>query len=996
MRRFLTPSVRLTFGLVFLTSTLVVIADLLGLTPDPKNAQLEARMKLVETITIQVAEYVGKSDFDTANRVLATALERNTDALSAGLRKSDGTLLLQIKDHASHWTLKSTDHSTSDQIQVPIFKGNVEWGNVELRFETLHIKGPFGIPINLLLVRMVFFGILGYLVYFVFLRRALKYLDPSSVVPERVKAAMNALSEGVLILDEKARIVLANESFIEKTKFDEAKLLGKTPSELPWTINEHQDKATYPWAVALSQSINVAGESLSISYEPIGTKTFVVNVTPILSDKGKSRGALATFDDVTQIEHKNTQLKKMLSALKKTQLEINLQNQKLSVLASTDPLTGCLNRRAFFSIVKNSFDEAKNTQGAIACIMLDIDFFKKINDNYGHSIGDLVLSTVADCLKNALRNTDLLCRYGGEEFCIILRKSDIGSAQGLAERIRESIESLSFAHNPAAKDLTVTCSFGVSDITFEAADVEQLIDQADQSLYVSKDSGRNRVTRFDQVKNSSPEAPATPASPEEIHNEESIPQTDKVLATTENLIASLADRHGFIDNVGSALEEAKANGESFAVLFIDIDHLRRINTTLGYAAGDSLIREVAKRLSRLLRDSDRLVRVDLDEDANSSAVSHLGSDEFGLLVRNFGEASNVYNVAKRITQSLGNPLTINDQEIRVSASIGISVYPDDGETCEELVNSAERALGQAKQEGGNVFRRSATRSDPEAEQLIQIETALHGALERGEFRLFYQPKFDLHSHRIVGMEALLRWKNPSLGDIPPTTFIPLAENSGLINDIGRWVLRTACVQTKKWQSLGFDVTTAVNISTLQLKRTDFFSQFTKCCIEAGLKPEFIEIEITESMLMESFENVVAMLLRFHDIGVKIAVDDFGVGYSSLNYIKRLPIHTLKIDRSFVKDIPVDKDDAIIVSAIIAMARAMNLKTVAEGVEDAKQLAILRRLKCDEIQGFLFSKPVNALKATVLLHKNRERSKVGKTEASDEHISSVDEKESLET
>jgi len=966
--RLTSPSIRLTFGLVFLTSTIVVLADFLGLTPDPKRAELDARMKLVETITVQAAEEMEQGNVDHVRRILAGAAARNAEILSVGLRSAEGALLIELNNHGQHWTLTPKEHSTAEQIQVPIFKGNDEWGHVEFHFKPFASHVPFGIPVNLLMTRMLFFALTGYILYFLFLKHALKYLDPSSAVPEHVKAAMNTLSEGVLILDEDERIVLANDSFINKTQFESKQLLGKKPSEIGWTIdNKTNPDSAAPWRIALTQGHNVSGETLSVFNEKLGNKMFVVNATPIISGKGKPRGALATFDDVTLIERKNAQLKQMLTTLKKTQREINLQNQKLSVLASTDPLTGCLNRRAFFSIVKNSFEEAKNSKGTIASIMLDIDFFKKINDNYGHSVGDLVLSTVADCLKNALRKTDLLCRYGGEEFCIILRNSTISNAQGLAERIRESVEKLSFGHNPAARDLRVSCSFGVSDSSFGANDVEQLIDQADQSLYVSKETGRNRVTRFDRIKET-----VTITEPNGAQSAAFAgpPQTaaDQSHQIGDDL-TGFSGRHAFLDSVNKALEENKTSNDAFAVLIIDIDHLRRINTSLGYAAGDRLIREVGDRLSRLRRGSDLLVRLNEDTAGmgDSGTVSRLGSDEFGLLVRNFGESNNVYAVAKRITQSLAEPLKIDDQEMRVSVSIGISVYPDDGETCEQLVNSAERALVKAKHEGGNIFLRSALKTDPQAERLIHIEMALQNALEKNEFRLFFQPKVDLKSLQIVGMEALIRWQHDTLGDIPPSTFIPIAENTGLIKDIGNWVLRTACAQTKLWHSAGFPITTAVNVSTLQLTRMDFFAQFSALCSETGLDPQFIEIEITESILMENFENVVDMLLRFHSAGVKIAVDDFGVGYSSLSYIKRLPIHMLKIDRSFVKDIASNKDDAVIVSAIIAMARAMNLKTVAEGVEDDKQLRILRRLKCDEVQGYLLSKPVDAEHATALLH-----------------------------
>ncbi len=490
----ISPVVRISLGLVLLTVCILLTGDLLGLTPGREQAVLESRKKFCETLAVQFALAAQKNDLKTIRTALDVIVERNDDVLSAGLRSGDGRLLAESGEHSGQWELEAQEKSTPTHAQVPIFRGDDRWGTVEVRFTPVSPGGLTGLWQSPL-VRLLGFTVLaGFVSFLLFMRRTLRHLDPSAVVPARVKAALDVLAEGVVLLDEKERIVLANAAFCEKLGQQPEALLGRTLSTLGWEEPHYGgEPRVMPWLRAMSHGETQTGTSIGYHSPKDGKLTFMVSGSPILDGHGELRGALATFDDVTELEVTNRQLRDTVSNLKESRDQVARQADELQFLASRDPLTGLLNRRSFFDRAVGAFETALQDGKAISCIMADIDFFKKINDNFGHAVGDQTIQMFARVLQSTLRGSDLICRYGGEEFVVLLQGNDIDQAAEAAERVRHAVEHCD------GVTASMTGSFGVSAISLEPSDLADLIEQADRALYRSKENGRNRVTRFDET-----------------------------------------------------------------------------------------------------------------------------------------------------------------------------------------------------------------------------------------------------------------------------------------------------------------------------------------------------------------------------------------------------------------------------------------------------------------------------------------------------------------
>lgn len=409
-------------------------------------------------------------------------------------------------------------------------------------------------------------------------------------------------------------------------------------------------------------------------------------------------------------------------------------------------------------------------------------------------------------------------------------------------------------------------------------------------------------------------------------------------------LTGLPNRLLFLDRLHQAKALASRYRHLVALLFLDLDRFKIINDTLGHPVGDKLLQEVTIRIAGCVREVDTVARI--------------GGDEFTVVLVNVDNADDAKKVAQKILKSLSVPFLIENYELFITASIGIAMYPADSENLDTLVKKADIAMYHAKGEGRNNFQFYAPQMDENADKRLLLETSLRKALDRDEFRIYYQPKVDVVSGRITAMEALLRWKHPSLGLVSPAEFIPIAEETGLIIPIGNWVLHTACSQNKAWQEQGLpSMRVAVNLSGFQFQQKNLFATITEALEATGLSAEFLELEITESVIMQHPDSAVQILNELKDIGVHISIDDFGTGYSSLAHLKRFSVNTLKIDKSFVRDVEVDSADAAITTAIITMGNSLNLKVIAEGVETEGQFSFLSANKCDEVQGFLFSTPM---------------------------------------
>src|SRR5713226_6438513 len=428
---------------------------------------------------------------------------------------------------------------------------------------------------------------------------------------------------------------------------------------------------------------------------------------------------------------------------------------------------------------------------------------------------------------------------------------------------------------------------------------------------------------------------------------------------THDPLTELPTRAMFNERLRHALHQGVRYNRGLAVMFIDIDRFKVVNDSLGHSAGDRLLQNCAKRLTECLRESD--------------IVARLGGDEFVVMIENFTGPRDAIAVAQKILHDLAKPFFVDGQEFLMSASIGISTFPDDGADVETLVKNADIAMYRAKDQGRNNYQFYSAQMNKHTFERLAMESSLRRAVEHNEFLLHYQPKLDLRTGAIAGVEALVRWQHPDWGMVSPAQFIPLAEETGLIVQIGEWVLKAACEQNKQWRDQGIPaLRVAVNLSARQFAQKTLLSDVARTIAQSGLTPDCLELEITESLVMTNPEHATETLHKLKAMGITLSIDDFGTGYSSLAYLKRFPIDCVKIDRSFIKDIPTEADDMAITKGVIALGHSLRLKVVAEGVETVEQQDFLRSNDCDEMQGYLFSKPLPAEEVTALLKSHSQK------------------------
>ncbi len=418
-------------------------------------------------------------------------------------------------------------------------------------------------------------------------------------------------------------------------------------------------------------------------------------------------------------------------------------------------------------------------------------------------------------------------------------------------------------------------------------------------------------------------------------------------------LTGMYNRYYMQSHMDSAFIRARRHRQKLALLFIDIDNFKHINDTLGHFTGDTILQQTARRIQSLLRESDTPART--------------GGDEFAILLEDLTENSHAEVVARKLLDILKQPFMHEEQEIYATVSIGISIYPDDGESLDQLMKYADMAMYQVKEDGRNNYRFFSHEMRRYSEKQMRLTNQLRTALAKDELSLYFQPKFDIHSGQIIGAEALLRWHNQELGDVSPNIFVPLAEKAGLIDEIGSWVLEEACHEAIQWQELSSEkLQVSVNVSPKQFRTGTLLAVVDRALASSGFSPNLLELEITENLLLQDSDKPLSILQSLHTSGVRLALDDFGTGYSSLSYLRRFPLQVLKIDRSFIKDLQKNQNNRILVEAIIAMAKSLKLEIVAEGVDSKEQLDFLRRLDIQIIQGYFFSPPVPAKEFRTML------------------------------
>lgn len=497
MFRVYSGSLRLAFALACVGASVLLAAQLIDLLPDPRQQVIEGRRRECEAISICAASMVRQQQWKELQTILHLVTERNPQLYSIGVRKESGELTVRTAEHEARLAEMEQQAkagiSVPHVVEVPIMMNKVLWGRVEFVYESLDANVPFPVTTNPLINLFLFFLFTAIILYTYFIGRVMRVLDSTQVVPERVRQAFDTFAEGLLVLDEQDKIILANQAFADIVQVSTTELVGKSANQLAWDHSLPANSSGFPWSIAKKEATPQTEILLLYQLEDGGKRVLSSNAAPIIAASGNSRGTMATFRDVTHIEEHRAELEKMLAALQCSRDEIKRKNLELEILATQDALTGCLNRRAFFERFDREWNAARDNETKLACLMFDNDHFKSINDTYGHHTGDEVLRAVSSLLKQTFQKIGLVCRYGGEEFCVVLPNTDGDQAALIAEEARKAIEQIRL---PEPAELRISASIGVSDLSHGAVDPQDLINQADICLYVAKRQGRNRVIQY--------------------------------------------------------------------------------------------------------------------------------------------------------------------------------------------------------------------------------------------------------------------------------------------------------------------------------------------------------------------------------------------------------------------------------------------------------------------------------------------------------------------
>lgn len=988
----ISPLIRITLGLLMMTVSLLLVGDLLGLIPDKQQNLYQSRKIIAETLVIQVSVDVAADHIEEAEKAMRLLQRRNQDIESIALRSADDRLIFAVGNYDATWAKANEQPSYQHQL-VPIYNKERLWGVLEVRFKAaenawggLLFRGQtiFGI--------ILFISVAGYFVYWLFLKRVLKELDPTSVVPERVKKALDTLSEGLVILDQTGHILFTNSTFIGTTGLSENSLTGISLSSLTWETPDDLvlQPFAFPWEFLLREKTDVGTTPIKFVAATKERLSFSVNVSRIDDSTGALQGAIVTFSDLTELEQSHRDLTELHRELKLSQQEVATQNVELKKLAFYDPLTGVLNRRSLFGRIETLVKDVAQGGDIFSIIMVDIDHFKRINDRYGHASGDKAIQMMAQTLRKMTRPEDLVSRYGGEEFVVVLCGMAKELALDVTERIRLAVADIKIEEEAAV--ITFTSSFGI--YTYESGDVtpEAIVDQADQALYVAKETGRNKVVHWldmdNQQDNSSTQEsqPDNPAAEDIAEN--AIPdnkQQKLMLARINELEQQLnsedsqklaatdqgddASRSRFLDLINQGIARIDGNRHRVALLLMGTETITQVRSTLGYPAAEQLTGLTIERLRQSIRSSDTI-----SGDEYSLAeinISILSQNEFAVLLTDIQSDSDITQIVQRVDTAFKEPLILQGNEILIVPKFGISGFSDDSKDPEVLLANASAALLEAQlSERDNCVHFSREIHERYRRQL-DLSTDLKKAIEHDGLFLNYMPQIDINSSRITGFEAQLHWCHPTLGVIAPESISTLAQHYHLNNDISRWILAVACNQLKEWQRVSEqqELTITLNFSLSQFREISLVQDIVNALNTAGIAPRRLVIDLKETSLINNDPQLVKTLTSLKNEGINFSLDDFGSGYSSLTTLRDYVVDWVKIDRSFISGVDYNCQDTEIVATVITMAHSLGMKVVATGVANMNQLATLRKLNCDEVQGEMFCEPLLKDQATGYLADN---------------------------
>ncbi|MBA3596536.1 MAG: diguanylate cyclase [Methylibium sp.] len=667
------PLLQMTLALVGLCGTLVLLADLFfGVLPDSTAQTMELRKRMGEALAVQVAALLQTDDRGALQRTLDSVATRTDDVRSLAIRRADGAIVLQGGDHARNWQSRDTDVSNLEQVTVKLNADGAPWGSFEVAFAREEGNAVLRLLRQPLMVMLLFMSAAGMLVFWLYMRRALQHLDPSSVIPERVQGAFDAMAEGVVALDARGRVLLANKHFRGLHPEAAAVGVGRNLSDLPWLCeNLSSTRSEHPWALAMSDRAASAGYTLEVGTGSPDARQLVINCAPITDPGGTVRGSLVTFNDVTALQRANESLRQTMTALTSSNEEVQRQNTELERLATRDPLTGCLNRRAFLDAFEARLSEAHAANSPLSCVMLDIDHFKLVNDDHGHVIGDRVIQEVAKKLFDSTRSADLVCRYGGEEFCVVLPGLGMAAAAAFAERVRERILTECGPGVREVENLRITVSLGVEALSSQAVAAPALIDRADQALYRAKRSGRNRVCAFE------PEG-AAPAN-----------------SSDADVLRAYLTPAAFQSAFMALLGDASVRSGVLSGVKLAVDPYRALLAGPGPQAADQAVRMVARVLKQCARPNDLLVRIDAE---------HFGIVSPGLSIQ---DALAFAERVRAQVQSEGADAAQEHPARRLTVTAGVDALPANALGASTLIERAGKALLRARRNGNNRVGRFA-------------------------------------------------------------------------------------------------------------------------------------------------------------------------------------------------------------------------------------------------------------------------------------------------
>lgn len=965
--RVVTPHLRLSIALVALLLSTVLVADFINLLPRPDEQARLARTMVGESLAIQLSGAASNGGTELIQPTLEAIVRRNPEIVYAALLREDGRRVVSFGDGGTAED-DSWDASSGRSLVVPIHEGDIRWGEVRLQFAPTEDWGSLYLGTSTrTLTFMGFLAAACLLMFYLFMRKALSELDPSKAIPRRVMAAFDVLAEGVLIVDERERIVLANRSFAQKMGEEPENMVGKNPKQYGWDL-KGDDAQELPWQTVLKSGEHVVGMPLRIRVDA-DEIAYTVNAAPIEDARSVRRGVLVTFDDMTPIEAKNAELARTLAELNVTQRIIEQKNEQLEELATRDSLTGCLNRRAFLEAYEKVYGRAKRDETALSVLMVDIDNFKGVNDRHGHLVGDEAIKLVVDVLHTSFRGRASVGRYGGEEFAVALPGASLAESLKAADGLRKTLSARVKRSTLPVESLTV--SVGVASIAEELADSVTLIDRADRALYKAKETGRDRVCAYEPDDAARPGPRAEPAKSDGATHTLDVKQLRARLRDMKQVIhqqaqdithkamhdelTGLPNRFLFMDRLSQAIRASDRNDSITAVLCLSLSRYRETCDLIGYSAAEELIKQAAKRLSTVVRVGDR---VDVVGDKRPVTFSRLGDNELAVLVVDVQTVEAVASIVARVTSVLEDEFQVGDSEITNHVHCGVALHPLDSRDPALLVRDASLARRHAERRSPHYSDSAYFSSDIDAlaAKNAGITAELRKAIRENGLTVVYQPKVDAITNKITGAEALARWNHPEIGAVSPREFVAVAENIGLIHDLTNYVLSRVC-EDLSTDALD-DMAVSVNVSPVELYDPDTADRILRIVRDRNISTGRLEVEITESSLLKNFTQARETLVKLRDAGVLVVLDDFGTAYSSLNLLVEMPVDVVKIDRCFVTNVHQTPSNRAVTRAIVQMARAMSKRVVAEGVETVDERDCLLALGCREIQGFLYSKPVS--------------------------------------